>query len=126
MVRSTIFWIHLVCGVATGLVVLMMSVTGVILTYERQKEYARLKQAARVLRTTYAGLYREEDIFAPYANAMRQTGSWGPAGSLLNDSAQCRRASSADGSGSTNCPPFTTGRSSASPPNRSPSRPITS
>ena len=36
MVRSSIFWIHLVCGVATGLVVLMMSVTGVILTYERQ------------------------------------------------------------------------------------------
>jgi uncharacterized iron-regulated membrane protein len=36
MIRSTIFWIHLVCGVATGLVVLMMSVTGVILTYERQ------------------------------------------------------------------------------------------
>jgi uncharacterized iron-regulated membrane protein len=36
MVRSTIFWIHLICGVAAGLVVLMMSVTGVILTYERQ------------------------------------------------------------------------------------------
>jgi uncharacterized iron-regulated membrane protein len=36
MVRSTIFWVHLVCGVAVGLVVLMMSVTGVILTYERQ------------------------------------------------------------------------------------------
>jgi uncharacterized iron-regulated membrane protein len=36
MFRSTIFWIHLVCGVAAGLVVLMMSVTGVILTYERQ------------------------------------------------------------------------------------------
>ncbi len=36
MVRSTIFWVHLVCGVATGLVVLMMSVTGVVLTYERQ------------------------------------------------------------------------------------------
>jgi len=36
MVRSSIFWIHLVCGVATGVVVLMMSVTGVILTYERQ------------------------------------------------------------------------------------------
>jgi uncharacterized iron-regulated membrane protein len=36
MVRSTIFWIHLVCGVVVGLVVLMMSVTGVILTYERQ------------------------------------------------------------------------------------------
>ncbi len=36
MVRSTIFWAHLVCGVAASLVVLMMSVTGVILTYERQ------------------------------------------------------------------------------------------
>jgi hypothetical protein len=36
MVRTVIFWTHLVCGVATGLVVLMMSVTGVILTYERQ------------------------------------------------------------------------------------------
>ena len=36
MFRSTIFWIHLVCGVVTGAVVLMMSVTGVLLTYERQ------------------------------------------------------------------------------------------
>ena len=36
MIRSTIFWAHLGCGVAAGLVVLMMSVTGVILTYERQ------------------------------------------------------------------------------------------
>jgi uncharacterized iron-regulated membrane protein len=36
MVRSTIFWIHLVCGVATGLVVVLMSATGVVLTYERQ------------------------------------------------------------------------------------------
>lgn len=36
MLRNTIFWIHLGCGVVTGLVVLMMSVTGVILTYERQ------------------------------------------------------------------------------------------
>jgi uncharacterized iron-regulated membrane protein len=36
MMRTTIFWAHLVCGAATGLVVLMMSVTGVLLTYERQ------------------------------------------------------------------------------------------
>lgn len=36
MIRKAIFWIHLICGVATGLVILMMSVTGVILTYERQ------------------------------------------------------------------------------------------
>jgi len=36
MFRKMIFWIHLVCGVSAGLVVLMMSVTGVVLTYERQ------------------------------------------------------------------------------------------
>ena len=36
MFRKTLFWIHLTCGVAAGLVILMMSVTGVILTYERQ------------------------------------------------------------------------------------------
>jgi uncharacterized iron-regulated membrane protein len=36
MLRKTIFWLHLVCGVIAGLIVLMMSVTGVILTYERQ------------------------------------------------------------------------------------------
>ena len=36
MFRKTVFWVHLGCGVLTGLVVLMMSVTGVILTYERQ------------------------------------------------------------------------------------------
>jgi len=31
-----VFWVHLVCGVVTGLVILMMSVSGVLLTYERQ------------------------------------------------------------------------------------------
>ena len=36
MLRKTIFWTHLVSGVLTGIVVLMMSVTGVVLTYERQ------------------------------------------------------------------------------------------
>ena len=34
--RKAVFWLHLVAGVTTGLVVVMMSVTGVILTYERQ------------------------------------------------------------------------------------------
>jgi uncharacterized iron-regulated membrane protein len=36
MLRKTIFWIHLSCGVTAGLVVLLMSITGVLLTYERQ------------------------------------------------------------------------------------------
>lgn len=34
--RKIIFWCHLTCGVTAGIVVLMMSVTGVLLTYERQ------------------------------------------------------------------------------------------
>ena len=34
--RKIIFWMHLICGVAAGLVVLVMSVTGVVLTYEKQ------------------------------------------------------------------------------------------
>lgn len=36
MLRSTIFWTHLACGVVCGLVVFTMSFTGVMLTYERQ------------------------------------------------------------------------------------------
>lgn len=36
MIRKMFFWAHLSCGVIAGLVVLMMSATGVILTYERQ------------------------------------------------------------------------------------------
>jgi uncharacterized iron-regulated membrane protein len=36
MFRKIVFWMHLACGVSAGLVVLMMSVTGVLLAYERQ------------------------------------------------------------------------------------------
>ncbi len=40
-VRKTVFWTHLITGVVAAIVVVMMSVTGVILTYERQiKEWA--------------------------------------------------------------------------------------
>ncbi|MCC6201517.1 MAG: PepSY domain-containing protein [Gammaproteobacteria bacterium] len=34
--RKTLFWLHLGTGVVAGLVILMMSMTGVLLTYERQ------------------------------------------------------------------------------------------
>jgi hypothetical protein len=56
-----------------------------ILHHDRVRDYAKLKQAARKLRSDYKGLYREEDVFVPYAQALRVTGTWGPAGSLLND-----------------------------------------
>lgn len=36
MLRKIIFWCHLTVGVIAGLVILIMSVTGVLLTYERQ------------------------------------------------------------------------------------------
>jgi uncharacterized iron-regulated membrane protein len=36
MFRRIVFWSHLAVGVATGLVVLLMAATGVLLTYERQ------------------------------------------------------------------------------------------
>jgi uncharacterized iron-regulated membrane protein len=35
-IRKAFFWMHLSCGVVCGLVILMMSATGVVLTYERQ------------------------------------------------------------------------------------------
>jgi uncharacterized iron-regulated membrane protein len=34
--RKTIFWLHLISGCLAGVIVLIMSVTGVLLTYERQ------------------------------------------------------------------------------------------
>ena len=34
--RKTFFWLHLLCGVSAGIVMLIMSVTGVLLTYEKQ------------------------------------------------------------------------------------------
>ena len=34
--RKIIFWVHLVIGVGFGLIIIMMSLTGVLLTYEMQ------------------------------------------------------------------------------------------
>ena len=36
MLRKTVFWIHLSAGVVAGLFVFVMSLTGVLLAYERQ------------------------------------------------------------------------------------------
>ena len=38
MIRTVLFWFHLVCGLGAGIVILAMSLTGVILTYERQMQ----------------------------------------------------------------------------------------
>ena len=34
--RKVLFWCHFTAGVCAGLVILLMSFTGVLLTYERQ------------------------------------------------------------------------------------------
>ncbi|MBS1810374.1 MAG: PepSY domain-containing protein [Acidobacteria bacterium] len=34
--RKVLFWCHLICGVIAGMIILVMSVTGVLLTYEKQ------------------------------------------------------------------------------------------
>jgi uncharacterized iron-regulated membrane protein len=34
--RTLLFWLHLICGVAAGVVIFIMSVTGALLTYQRQ------------------------------------------------------------------------------------------
>ncbi|HEV2862401.1 MAG TPA: PepSY-associated TM helix domain-containing protein, partial [Pyrinomonadaceae bacterium] len=39
LLRKVIFWCHLVTGVVAGLIILLMSVTGVLLAYQRQIQY---------------------------------------------------------------------------------------
>jgi uncharacterized iron-regulated membrane protein len=34
--RKILFWCHLFCGVVAGIVILTMSITGLLLTYEKQ------------------------------------------------------------------------------------------
>ena len=43
--RKAIFWLHLIAGTVAGSVILLMSITGVLLTYERQiAEWADMRQ----------------------------------------------------------------------------------
>lgn len=48
MFRKTLFWLHLIAGVTAGIVILLMSATGVLLAFERQA----VAFAERDLRTT--------------------------------------------------------------------------
>jgi uncharacterized iron-regulated membrane protein len=49
--RRVIFWIHLVVGVSTGLIILLVSSTGVLLSYEKEvlgwSGHSFVEQAAR-------------------------------------------------------------------------------
>lgn len=73
MFRKILFWMHLCSGVSAGLVILMMSLTGVMLTYERQllafedRVYDRtpLAEESRLPLDTLLGLAQSLDGFEP-------------------------------------------------------------
>ena len=50
--RKILFWCHLSAGVVAGLIVLLMSVTGVLLTYEKQMTNGADKSAYNVAPAT--------------------------------------------------------------------------
>ena len=100
MFRKTLFWLHLTCGVTAGLVVLMMSVTGVLLAYERQilawadrAHYAEAVPGAarKPLAALLAAAQGERPGFEPTAITLRNepgapvTFAAGRAGALLVD-----------------------------------------
>jgi len=100
MFRKVLFWLHLTCGVTTGLVVLMMSVTGVLLAYERQilawadraHDAEPAPGAARQpLAALLAAAQRQRPGFQPSAISLRNqpnapvTFAAGRAGALLVD-----------------------------------------
>ncbi|MEO8464495.1 MAG: PepSY-associated TM helix domain-containing protein [Gammaproteobacteria bacterium] len=100
MFRKILFWLHLICGVTVGLVVLMMSVTGVLLAYERQiqawADRAHYADAApgtmrQPLAALLAAAQRERPEFQPTAITLRNepgapvTFAAGRAGALLVD-----------------------------------------
>jgi uncharacterized iron-regulated membrane protein len=100
MFRRILFWLHLTCGVTAGLVVLMMSVTGVLLAYERQilawvdrADYAESAPSAarQPLAALLAAAQRERPGFQPTAITLRNepgapvTFAAGRAGGLLVD-----------------------------------------
>ena len=67
--RKTIFWLHLFCGVITAIVVLIMSVTGVALTYQKQMTAWADKKMYRVLTAADAMPLSAEALIESYRKA---------------------------------------------------------
>jgi uncharacterized iron-regulated membrane protein len=73
--RRVIFWCHLVAGLAAGIVILVMSVTGVLLAYERQIErWADTRDYAVVRPTTEAARLSVETLLAKVREAQPAAG----------------------------------------------------
>jgi uncharacterized iron-regulated membrane protein len=81
LLRKTVFWIHLACGVTAGLVIAMMSLTGALLTYERQmvawadrEHYAREDEThaeRHALAEQLAAVQRHNGVFVPTTITVR-------------------------------------------------------
>ena len=71
--RKTLFWMHLSCGVTAGLLILVLSVTGVLLTYEKQL-VAVAAQSNR-LSGAQAGVRLSADQIADIARAKAPAGA---------------------------------------------------
>ena len=59
VLRRVLFWSHLVCGVVAGIVILIMCVTGVALTYQKEMQWwadTRHYRAAPAAGATRAGV----------------------------------------------------------------------
>jgi uncharacterized iron-regulated membrane protein len=66
--RKAVFWVHLACGVVAGLVILMMSVTGVVLTYQ--------KQMTEWSDRAYWVAPAVEEVRAPLSEVVRRAEAW--------------------------------------------------
>lgn len=69
--RTLLFWPHLIAGVVAGAVILVMSVTGVVLTYERQLNEWSNSDYRSVPPSPGAPRMPVEDVLASFAQAGR-------------------------------------------------------
>lgn len=90
--RKILFWSHLFCGVSAGIIILIMSVTGVLLTYEKQMiawadtrnyQLTPLPGATRLPMETLIAKVRESQNAAPVSVTMR-AGETEPAAFAFN------------------------------------------
>jgi uncharacterized iron-regulated membrane protein len=64
VLRRVLFWSHLVCGVAAGIVILIMCVTGVALTYQKEMQWWADTRDYRAVPAAGVGRASVEDILA--------------------------------------------------------------
>jgi hypothetical protein len=74
-VRKALFWLHLGAGVVAGIIIFVMSITGVLLTFERQMTDWADRHAARVIPPAGASRLPLSDLIAKAARVWRGGGA---------------------------------------------------